>query len=207
MIDAIRDRLLYCVLRHVPRDRPFVFGIGLSKTGTTSLSDALGLLGYRAFHLPPIAKAGPGGRIVMDWPWWVYRFDALTDLTVAVLYRELADTFPKAQFIYTHRAMDPWLDSCRRHFTPALAQLRVDQGQAYLNDLCDAFYGSHVFDAARYRAAYEAHDAAVHAFFASRRPLLKIDVTAGDGWQQVCPFLGVATPDAAFPVSNRGRAA
>ena len=31
-----------------------VFGIGLSKTGTTSLTSALGGLGYRAIHYPPL---------------------------------------------------------------------------------------------------------------------------------------------------------
>ena len=207
MIDGIRDRLVYGVLRHVPRDRQFVFGIGLSKTGTTSLSDALGILGFRSFHLPPIATADATGHIVMDWPWWVYRYDALTDLTVAVIYRELADVFPNARFVYTQRAMEPWLDSCRRHFTTSLSQLRVTQRQTYLNDLCDAFYGSHVFDAPRYRATYEAHEAGVHEFFASGRPLLKVDLTAGDGWRALCPFLGKAVPDVPFPASNTGRAA
>ena len=46
LFSRLRDKLVYDVLGQVPRQRPFVFGIGLSKTGTTSLNDALRILGY-----------------------------------------------------------------------------------------------------------------------------------------------------------------
>jgi hypothetical protein len=50
------------------------------------------------------------------------------------------------------------------------------------------------------------HAAAVRAHFA-RRPqdLLIMDLEAGDGWDELCPFLGCAAPRRPFPVKNRSR--
>ncbi|HEX8335676.1 MAG TPA: sulfotransferase [Pyrinomonadaceae bacterium] len=37
------------------------------------------------------------------------------------------------------------------------------------------------------------------------RRLLVMDITAGDGWEVLCPFLGVEIPDRPFPHENRTR--
>ena len=203
----LRDKLVYDILGHVPRKRPFVFGIGLSKTGTTSLNDALEILGYSAFHLPPIAHLDAQGKFHSRWPWWVYKYNALTDLTVSVLHAELRETFPNAQFIYTRRPLDPWLDSCRRHFTADLSQKRIVQDQVHLNDLCDAVYGYHIYDEPGYRNAYLKHDAEVMALHGGQPNFMVYDLTQGDGWAPLCDFLGKPVPDIDFPASNKGRKA
>lgn len=202
-----RDKILYEVLGHVPRNRAFVFGIGLSKTGTTSLNDALEILGYDAFHLPPVTHVDAEGQIHSRWPWWVYKYNALTDLTISVLHAELRETFPNARFIYTRRPIDPWLDSCRRHFTVELGEKRIEQDQVYLNTLCDAFYGSHVYDEPSYRAAYLKHDEEVMALHGGRSDFMLYDLTQNEGWEPLCDFLGKPVPDAPFPMSNKGRKA
>ena len=33
--------------------------------------------------------------------------------------------------------------------------------------------------------------------------LLVIDIVGGDGWEQLCPFLGVPIPEEPFPHSNK----
>lgn len=200
----IRDKLIYDIAGYVPRKRPFVFGIGLSKTGTTSLNNALEILGYRAFHLPPITRV-EDGVVHADWPWWVYRYNALTDLTVAALHRDLARTFVNARFIYTRRDMAGWLGSCRRHFTLELADQRVKEGQTYLHDLTRAFYGSHLYDEEKYRRAYLAHEADVMQVHEGRDNFMISDLTSGDGWAPLCDFLSKPVPDIPFPVSNKGR--
>ncbi|WP_420862173.1 sulfotransferase family protein [Algirhabdus cladophorae] len=204
LVSRIRDKMIYGVLGHVPRQRPFIFGIGLSKTGTTSLNDALEVLGYKPFHLPPIAHV-EAGQIVSQWPTWVYKYNALTDLTVAVLHRELAQEFPNARFIYTRRDMASWLNSCRRHMSQELADMRVVQKQTYLNDLSDAFYGSHIYNEASYRAAYERHEADVMAQHSGNANFMDYDLIGGEGWEPLCAFLGKSTPSAPFPVANKGR--
>lgn len=201
----IAQKALYQYLGFVPRNRPFVFGIGLSKTGTTSLNDALNILGYRAEHLPPCAKIAADGTPVMDWVWWMSKFDAMTDLTVAAIFEELRDTFPNARFIYTPRDIDKWLDSCRRHFTLDLAEKRVQQRNFLQLELPLAFYGSFLYDEDLYRAAYERHDAKVRAAFAGADNFLEFDLTAGANWERLCDFLDKPVPDAAFPFSNKGR--
>jgi hypothetical protein len=199
------DRLLYGVLGHVPRTRPFVFGIGLSKTGTTSLNDALKILGYHAFHLPPITRV-QDGTIRMDIPWWVYRYDALTDLSVAAVHRELAAAFPNARFIYTRRELPKWLGSCEKHFTQALTERRIAQGQRHLIDLSTTFYGSRLFDAAKFSEAYARHEADVLALHGGKANFLAYDLTAGEGWKPLCDFLDKPRPDRPFPMSNRAAA-
>lgn len=205
-ISSLKNKIVYDVLGRVPRKRPFVFGIGLSKTGTTSLNDALKLLGYQPFHLPPIAKADAQGNIYSDWPWWVWKHDAMTDLSVAVLHRELRAEFPNARFIYTTRDMDRWSRSCRKHFTQELRDRRVEQGQTYLAPLVKAFYGSELYDEDGFRAAYMRHEAEVLALHGGQENFMSYDLTAGEGWEPLCQFLDKAVPQTPFPKSNKARA-
>jgi hypothetical protein len=64
-------------------------------------------------------------------------------------------------------------------------------------------YGSFEFDADRWRRSYEAHAEAVRQYFADRPDdLLEMDITAGDGWDVLCPFLGMPSPTIPFPHVN-----
>ncbi len=99
--------------------RAKVFGIGLSRTGTTSLTQALHLLGYKAIHFPhdSVTRAQ------------VYHFfdselqclslallqeaDAITDTPVCCLYKALDQAYPGSKFILTVREKHSWLRSCR----------------------------------------------------------------------------------------------
>ena len=206
MLQKYLTRALYKELGYLPRRRPFVFGIGLSRTGTTTLNDALRILGHRAYHLPPITRVEPGtGSIRLDWPWWMSRFDAATDMTVAVLFRELDATFPNARFVYTRRDRADWLDSCRRHFTEDLYRRKQALGHRHIIDVTRAFYGTPVFDEAAFAAAYDRHEAAVLAHFRGRRRFLDWALVESPGWQPLCRFLGRPAPAEPFPFSNRGR--
>ncbi|SFI37436.1 sulfotransferase family protein [Albimonas pacifica] len=202
----IVENIVYKQLGYVPRNREFVFGIGLSKTGTTSLDQALQILGYRSIHLPPIASVDRSGRISLDWPWWVSKFDAATDMTVAVLFRELKATFPRAKFIHTLRPEDAWLDSCRRHFTLEMAEARVRQRNFFPLEVSQAFYGSILYDADKYRAAYRRHGQEVAETFRGDPNFLSFGLTQAAEWGPLCAFLGRPEPSEPFPFSNRNRA-
>jgi hypothetical protein len=54
--------------------------------------------------------------------------------------------------------------------------------------------------------AYGRHLTAVAGRFADRPgDLLVMDITAGQGWEALCPFLGLEAPaGVAFPVANAG---
>src|SRR5262249_9811138 len=76
-----------------------IFGIGLSRTGTTSLTYAFAELGLRAHHFPRT-------RAFID------EADAATDTPVAAWYKELDVLYPGSKFIVTPRSIPDWLDSC-----------------------------------------------------------------------------------------------
>lgn len=168
-----------------------VFGIGLSRTGTTSLAMALEVLGYRTKHAPLHV-------------WDIAAHDATTDISVAARYRFLDRMFPGAKFILTVRDLARWLESCRDHWReqtqresgiepPILASYREPEFLVY---------GGFGFDAERFAAAYRRHEHEVREYFADRPgDLLVMDICGGDGWQPLLEFLG-AGPDVPFPCRN-----
>lgn len=86
-----------------------VFGIGFGRTGTTSLTRALEILGYRVLHFPrPDLAVSPS----LPRLWRLYfNVDGGTDTSVAVIFRELDRWFPGSRFIYTERDGPDWLRS------------------------------------------------------------------------------------------------
>lgn len=184
--------------------KKWVFGIGLSKTATTSLNDALEILGYRPIHLPPINRFDGHGQAQLAWPWWMNKFDAATDLSVAIMHQKLKKAFPNAKFIYTTRNIDAWLDSCRRHFTEELAAKRVEQKNFWVLELSKYFYGHLTYDEQSFKEAYERHDAEVRDSFNSE-DLMIWDFTKEPTWDGICRFLDKPLPSVDFPKSNVGR--
>jgi 3'-phosphoadenosine 5'-phosphosulfate (PAPS) 3'-phosphatase len=177
---------------------PKIFGIGLSKTGTTSLAHALEILGYRTKDYVGIAqyRAGDLSSIDLD---VVNACDALTDTPIPSFYRELDKNFPNSKFVLTVRDKDGWLKSCRKQFTDKLA---AKQNAAH-NQLFMDLYGCTVFDEQKFLNGYEKFVNGALEYFKDRpRDLLVINVTAGQGWDTLCPFLGKPIPDIPFPKAN-----
>lgn len=175
-----------------------IFGIGLSKTGTSSLAHALEILGYRTKDYPGIQRYQPGDVSCVD-PTLLERYDALTDTPIPSFYRELDEAYPGAKFILTVRDMDGWLLSCKKQFTENLARAQNEAHTALFMDL----YGCTVFDETKFRTGYERFVQGVMAYFKDRpKDLLVLNVTAGEGWDKLCPFLGKPVPDMPFPKAN-----
>lgn len=205
LIKRIAGRLLYKELGYIPRNKPYVFGIGLSKTGTTTLNEALGDLGYRAFHQPPLARTDvASGNFALDWPWWMSGYDAATDLTTAALFNDLHKMFPNARFIYTWRDREKWLDSCQRHFTEARTERKKSAASLANAALSRMFYGTQTFDRDLFLAAYERHEAAVHSTFEANPGFLSWGLTEDPRWEPLCDFLERPVPACPFPFSNKG---
>lgn len=203
MSKKIYNRLLYKMFDKMPYDRPFVFGVGLSKTATTTLASALTILGYDVRDNPPIARV-VNGDIIMDWPWWVRDCNAVTDLSSAALTPQLVQHFPNAKFIYTTRDMDRWLKSCHSHFSPELHDARIRQNNEWMNELSAAVYGNSVFqDPEPFRQAYLNHDKMIRETVPADR-LLVVDFTKNPGWDNLCSFLDKPIPAQGFPHSNVG---
>lgn len=175
-----------------------IFGIGLSKTGTTSLATALEILGYRTRDYPGLTSYAPGDLASIDTE-VLEANEALTDTPIPSFYRELDRQYPRSKFILTIRDMPGWLLSCKKQFTPKLAEKQNDAHNRLFMDL----YGTTVFDEELFRRGYERFVGGVLEHFRSRpHDLLVLNVAAGDGWDQLCPFLGRPTPPMPFPKAN-----
>lgn len=159
-----------------------IFGIGLSKTGTTSLHKALTILGYKAIHYP--------GSIA-----GIEAHDAITDVQGALAFKLWDVMYPGSRFIYTTRDKVPWLESCRSHFQ------RHSSNQFALS-LRKAVYGMTGFDAGQFSRVYDEHDASVRDYFQERDDLLEMDICGGYGWDKLCSFLGKPVPRVPFPHEN-----
>ena len=185
--------------------RAKIFGIGLSRTGTTSLAAALQTLGYHTLHWTNPQTNELIGLADADGA------DALTDIPAAALFEEFFTRFPDARFIYTTRPLEGWAASFTAHiqrqhnlgdFCALRAALQAGAdfpwGARYLQ-IMRPLYAAHPSAA----AAYLHHDARVRGFFA-RQPerLLPLDIFAGAGWAPLCYFLGLPVPAAPFPHHN-----
>lgn len=175
-----------------------IFGIGLSKTGTTSLASALEILGFKTKDYPGLTTYTPGDLTSID-PLVLEQNEALTDTPIPSFYRELDQRYPGAKFILTVRDMDGWLLSCKKQFTAKLAEKQSDAHNRLFMDL----YGTAVFDEELFRRGYQRFVEGAMAHFKGRQQdLLVLDVAAGQGWGELCVFLGKPVPEIPFPKAN-----
>jgi 3'-phosphoadenosine 5'-phosphosulfate (PAPS) 3'-phosphatase len=175
-----------------------LFGIGLSKTGTTSLANALQILGYKTKDNMGVVKYATGDLSSVDLD-VVDAHDALTDTPIPSFYRALDARYPGSKFILTVRDSEGWLTSCKKQFTQRFAERQTDAHKRLFLDL----YGTDVFDEHRFASGYARFVDGAREYFMDRpHDLLIINVTAGEGWEQLCPFLGRPVPDLPFPKAN-----
>jgi hypothetical protein len=128
------------------------------------------------------------------------------------MYRELDAAFPNSKFILTTRETGAWLASVARQYEfndyhSLRNRLRaLHPKRQHLRDVraCrKAAYGIHGYDESLFRRRYERHNAEVRDYFRHRPgDLLELDLSRGDGWPELCGFLGVPEPEIGFPQWN-----
>ena len=140
-----------------------IFGIGLSKTGTTSLANALQVLGYKTKDNMGVVKYATGDLSSVDLH-VVDANDALTDTPIPSFYRELDTRYPGSKFILTVRDSEGWLKSCKKQFTQRFAEVQTDAHKRLFIDL----YGTDVFDDRRFASGYKMFVDGVREHFKDR---------------------------------------
>jgi len=177
---------------------PKIFGIGLSKTGTSSLAQALQILGFRTLDNMGASRYVAGDLSSIDLE-KVEAHDALTDTPIPSFYRELDRRYPGSKFILTVREREGWLKSCMKQFSLRFAESQSEPNKRLFVDL----YGTNVFDAEKFARGYDRFVVGVTEYFRDRTDdLLVLNVTAGEGWERLCPFLAKPVPDIPFPKAN-----
>ena len=168
--------------------RSKIFGLGLSRTGTTTLNDTLIELGYNVVHYPSEDEL------------WGFHTDGATDIPVIPVYKELDKKFPNSKFIITIRDKKDWLDS----IVPYLERKRGWNMAQRQVDIRTRVYGSPFPNRKQAEAAYEAHDTDVMNYFRNRKQdLLILDIIGGDSTKLLTDFLGVDPIDPVFKHKNK----
>lgn len=180
-----------------PPKRAKVFGIGLNKTGTTTLHECGKILGYRCTScsrslledivlrgdLRATKELADQYDLFEDWPW-------------PLIYKELDELYPGSKFILTVRkTKETWLNSLRSHALRTLPRLHCRK-LAYGHDYPQGHESEHV-------DYYERHNQDARDYFRNRpNDFLEVCWENGDGFAELCAFLGCAIPDAPFPHAN-----
>lgn len=173
-----------------------IFGIGLSKTGTTSLYAALGILGFRSGTYRHMKALGLEDWFKGDFSTdYLGDYDAVTDLPIGSFYPQLFHRYPGSKFVLTVREKNAWMKSCQ----PWHGQL-PDADDEFARSTRLATYGSEAYNAVRFEFVYQAHMTNVKWFFRKNlNSILVLDVIGGQGWEALCPFLGLNEPEVEFP--------
>lgn len=171
-----------------------VFGIGLNKTGTTTLGKCLKILGYKKHlsHSEEFSKLYYEGRTseLID---VAKKYDSFEDWPWPLIYKELATNFPDAKFILTVRKSDRiWLKSLITH------SYKLPPKENYH----EMIYGyKYILGHKKYHIDfYNKHNEEVIEFFKDQpERLLVLCWEKGDGWREICDFLGRKIPSKPFP--------
>jgi hypothetical protein len=174
-----------------------VFGIGLSRTATRSLTLALRRSGLRAVHYPfdlvtERELFGGAPRLTV-----LEANDAMLDLPAACFFAELDARYPGSKFILTARPAEEWVDAVVDHYERLLAGW-PDQPRRFRDfseRITERAYGSFPPTRDGIAAGGERHLGHVAEHFRERpADLLTLDLChdAAAGGPKLAAFLGSA---------------
>lgn len=168
--------------------RTKVWCLGLSRTGTSTLSEALRAAELNHIHYPT------------KWDMFHGIHDGCGDISVIPYYKELDKLYPNSKFVYTVRNKEDWLKSME----PYLERKRQWKQSKFQVDTRIAVYKEAFFDYNTYSKAYDDHDRDVREYF-KHRPydFLVLDIIGGDKPQKLFDFLNMACPLDEFPHYNK----
>jgi hypothetical protein len=171
-----------------------IFCIGFHKTGTKSLAEALRTLGYRVTG-PNGVKDQDIGKNVLGMAYELVEiYDAFQDNPWPIIYKEMDKKFTDSKFILTLRDSGSWIKSQVRRFGRRETPMRK------------WIYGVGCPEGNEniYIRRFEEHNREVLEYFKDRsKDLLVLDLSQGDGWDKLCPFLGVEIINGLFPHTNK----
>lgn len=175
-----------------------ILGIGMQKTGTTSLHNAMNILGISSSHCPV--------NMVRDITFGDFRSfkncktKAIVDC-VCHCFEDYDRIMPGSKFILTIRDEEEWIRSCKNFFdSKKMYDIRRSLHKFHIISV----FGIIRFDEKRFMDRYRAHNSRVMDYFNGRDDLL-VFRTGVDGWNELCEFLKLPVPDCEYPHKNVGR--
>ena len=182
-----------------------IFFIGFNKTGTVSLLHLFwDILGYKG----KVIHGGGATRERQNYDLMGItdqtkdlseEFDRLGDELLGqwVVYLDtdwisdnfetLYENYPNAKFIFNTRNEDDWVESNKRHRSQLSEETRKEGNWEDFDEKVERDY-------------HRKHTKRVLDFFKDKPDeLLVLDICGGDGYDKLCPFLGIDIPDEPFP--------
>ena len=183
-----------------------IFDISHSKCGTTSLSAALRLLGYRTCHgCPPEHEADLTNKLLLGRTDYslLNDYDAVSDL-LNFAFRQLERSYPAAKFIYLDRDDEAWLRSSIQHLNERrnLSNVRTTTVNSIVLGRLFNIGCLHSEDAGYLAYQRQRRRQEVFDYFTGPRSGKLLVMRITDGWEPLCRFLGHPIPDAPFPWLN-----
>lgn len=181
-----------------------VFCIGLNKTGTSSLHEAFKILGLKSVHFIDdegnnikhviLNNYKKGNNILKG----LEKYDAFSDWDIAPytmdIFKEFDKQYPKSKFILNTRDLNSWLISREKH-------VKRNQERQQKNPEEDITWLK--IDRVGWENQFNEHyNEAIRYFKGREKDLIVFDVTKGDGWERLCPFLNLPIPEVPFPKKN-----
>lgn len=185
-----------------------IFCIGVNKTGTNSLHQALQILGYNSVHY--LDDSGNNIKAMIEQNYLqghailkgLEQYDAISDWdypTHAInIIKAFDEQYPNSKFILNTRDIDSWMNSRRNHVLNNQLKKKKDP------DSPEPGLEWQIFDVDAWKKEYEERHREVLTLFENRKnDLLILNIYDGDGWTKLCHFLMQPIPNIPFPKINK----
>jgi len=170
-----------------------VFCVGLPRTGTTSLRDAVEFVGLRP-AMNPLESTLLGslerGDGIPDSRYDEHDF--FQDVPISAFWRQIVELYPRGKFVLTVRPLDQWIGSMSVFTAKPLDRFETDDSEAGL--IARWAMGRTGLGPSLLMDLARAHNVAVRN---SGLDLLVLDVAAPNAWRLLLSFLDGLVPDIA----------
>tara|TARA_B100002019_G_scaffold59522_1_gene51020 strand:- start:4980 stop:5501 length:522 start_codon:yes stop_codon:yes gene_type:complete len=165
-----------------------IWGLGLSRTGTSTLTYVLNEVGYNHIHYPT------------DDEMLSFNNDGASDIPVIPKFKKLDTMFPNSKFILTTRDKEKWLQSMSTYLA---RKVNWNQSTRTLN-IRESVYGDVWFNYSAYERSFDNHEKNIREYFKKRpNDLLVLNIVDGiDKPQKLFDFLGINKTMEEFPHRN-----
>ncbi len=176
-----------------------IFGIGLNKTGTSTLAECGRIMNLRCTSCDSaLLRDVVINRDLTNVRSIVNEFDLFEDWPWPLIYKELDQMYPGSKFILTIRKDSRiWLESLKNH-SMRTHPTNHCRKYAYGYNFPHLYEEEHI-------AIYNQHNKDVNDYFMGRTSdFIELCWERGDGWRELCSFLNKDIPNAPFPHANKG---
>ena len=179
--------------------KTYVFNIGLSRAGSTSLTKALNLLDIPTLHYFTSNNKTRLKKIIERNKKFNKQlfagidddYQGFSDFSGEHYYQTLYTQYPNSKFIFTTRPFSDWFKSY------IILEKRIKPELFKTNESTKLMYTFAI-------NKYFKRGKEIKNFFKDKtNQFLELKICEGEGWEKLCPFLDVDIPDCLFPHENK----